>query len=115
MLCGDWIASVKFSLPERLPWRSTARPESPLSADRYSVNYCATSRPDSTIIVPVSAYHRGSYAERYSRSMLGDARNRGEVLRDRNVYRGIAERAARPGDDVTDRAHGVLSSSEVVA
>jgi hypothetical protein len=47
-------------------------------------------------------------------AILGDARNRGEVLKDRNVYRGIAERAARPGDDVTDGAHGVLSSSEVV-
>ena len=32
-----------------------------------TVNYCATSRPDSTIIAPVSVYHRASYAERYSR------------------------------------------------
>ena len=31
-------------------------------------NYCATSWRDSTIIAPVSAYHRASYAERYSRS-----------------------------------------------
>jgi len=42
-----------------------------ISVDRYSVNYSATSRPDSTIIAPVSAYHRVSYAERYSRS-IGD-------------------------------------------
>ena len=38
-------------------------------AVKSSVNYCATSRRDSTIIAPVSAYHSGSYIERYSRFM----------------------------------------------
>ena len=35
---------------------------------RCSVNYCATSRHDSTIIAPVSVYHHVSYTERDSRS-----------------------------------------------
>src|SRR5712692_142346 len=39
-----------------------------LSVVESNVNYCATSWPDSTIIAPVSVYHRASYAERYSRS-----------------------------------------------
>jgi hypothetical protein len=38
-----------------------------LSAVKSSVNYCATSWRDSTIIAPVSAYHRASYVYRYSR------------------------------------------------
>jgi len=38
-----------------------------ISAVKYSVNDCAMSQRDSTITAPVSAYHRGSYAERYSR------------------------------------------------
>jgi hypothetical protein len=34
---------------------------------RPSVNYCATSERDATIIAPISAYHRGRDAERYRR------------------------------------------------
>src|SRR5712692_1252700 len=52
-------------------------------ADRkQTVNYCATSRPVSTIIAPVSAYHRGSYAETYSRyNTLCYSGSRGSVSR----------------------------------
>src|SRR5215475_10002806 len=42
------------------------------SAVKSSVNDCATSRRDSTIIAPVSVYHRVSYAERYSRFIARD-------------------------------------------
>src|SRR5262249_18259405 len=51
-----------------------------LSADRCSGNYCATSRRGSTIIAPISAYHHGSYAERYSRFMHGCGIGQGHFI-----------------------------------
>src|SRR5262250_2623386 len=50
-------------------WRSTARPALTTSVAKCTVNYCATSWRDSTIIAPVSVCHRASYTYRYSRSM----------------------------------------------
>jgi len=51
------------------------------SAIKSSVNYCATSWRDSTIITPVSVCHRVSYAERYSRFMVWRSCQRRTELR----------------------------------
>jgi hypothetical protein len=46
-------------------------------------------------------------------ALLGNAGDGGEVLRDRDVDGRIAECAAWSGDNMTDRAHGLLSSKVV--
>ena len=51
-------------------WRFTARPALTTSVAQYTVNECATSWQDSTIIVPVSVCHHGSCAEGYSKCIL---------------------------------------------
>ena len=56
------IGAAQHGLSARLVWTA--------SAVKSSVNYCATSWQDSTIIAPVSVCHHVSYAERYSRSKL---------------------------------------------
>jgi hypothetical protein len=45
------------------------------SATKSTVNSCAMSWRDSTIIAPVCIYHRVSYAERYSRSKSATYKN----------------------------------------
>jgi hypothetical protein len=60
------LPQVRYGL-SLLCSRCSAHPASTPSVAKYTVNYCATSWPDSTIITPVSVCHHGSYAETYSK------------------------------------------------
>src|SRR5215831_20656880 len=51
------------------PYES-ARPALTTSVAQYTVNECATSWQDSTIIAPVCVCHHGSCAKRYSKCIL---------------------------------------------